>query len=890
MTLRLLNVALAGAFVLTTLLAMPASAAQTPRERTETLAKIRAMKRHMIMQKAQQRILRARVAAKPNQKLPKGFRVVPKRGHEGGDLEARVRGLREAGSLPLPKASRSNDSRPDRVLGSLGPNKRVNSPLTDVFSDAGQSETSIAALGNNILLTWNDGDGFDRPGPPTYQLMGYGYSTDGGNTWTDGGILPIPAPTAPAPYQKWMWSSDPVVTVNESNGEFVFSGLVYPDGAPPDMNFAGVSGDSNGVAVMKGTFSGPNFIWQAPKLVLAGPNASTFHDKQWIAVDPVNGNLYLTYTKFTLFDDKIEFRRSTDGGTTWSAATQLSNVADNGFVQGSRVAVGPSSELYTVWQVIGLVDKDYFMLRKSTTSGATFGSQVQAADYFANFSSGAPGFNRERGITYPGLAVDRTNGPSRGRVYVTWNECINYYQSDLAGGAGSVDEAEPGATVVNNTFGTATLFTMGNTLTGSISNNATDVDFFRFSATQGQTCVFFVDSLSSGLDMAFRLYCSDQVTRLAISSPGVGFQNLIVWTAPATGNYYIRPAAWDNSDLAPHGYRIRTSIHAPLGSDRARDHRDIFVSSSANGLTWPLSGAGSPVRVNDDQPWFDNWLPEVAVTGHSRVFCTWFDWRDSNPTTCGGESNLYLYRSDNTGATWSNLGLLTDATSSWTSVTSNVAPNQGDYISLFANYTGVYPAWGDGRDGNPNVYAVTLPIATPALASLATSRIEGTRVELDWLAEEYANQPVRLERQQESGGWSVIGTDIVDGSGRVRFVDTGVTAGARYTYRLAFDGSAYSQEASIAVPNGPVLSLAAPQPNPVSHDLWLSFSLPSSAAASLSLIDIAGRVVRSREVGSLGTGEHRLNLAEGARLAPGVYVVVLRQGERTLTRRVSVVP
>jgi len=889
---RLLNVALAAAFALTSALAIPASAEPISPELRETYAKIRAMKRHMVMQKAQQRILKARKAAHPGKKLPKGFKIAPARTAEGGSgLMARVRELQEAGVLVPGKGLSGDASGTARIAGApaFGANKRVNNPATDLFSDAGQSETSIAGHGNNLVMTWNDGDGFDRPGHPSYQLMSYGYSTDNGATWTDGGTLPIPSPSGPAPYPNWMWSSDPVVVANETTGEFIFTGLVYPDGPPSDFGFAEV-GDTNGVAVMKGTFSGSVFTWQSPKLVASGNNASTFHDKQWVAVNPANGNIYVTYTKFVFTGDDIFIVRSTDGGTTYLAATKLSAVVDHGFVQGSRVAVGPNGEVHTVWSVIGDTDKDFFKLRKSTTSGASWGAEVQGADFFSNFSSGAPGFNRERGITYPGLAVDLTNGPHRGRVYLTWNECINYYAADLLGGAGNISENEPGAAVTNNSFATATPFTLGNTVRGTISNNASDLDFFSFTATQGQTCVFFVDSISTGLDMAFRLFCSDQNTRLAISSPGTGFNNLIVWTAPATGTYYIRPAAWDNSLAAPHGYRIRTIVHAPIGSDRSRDHRDVFVASSADGLIWPLSGTGAPTRVNDDSPWFDNWLPEVAVTGHSRVFCTWFDWRDANPATCGGESNLYLYRSDNAGVGWSNLGLVTDATSSWTSVLSNVAPNQGDYISLLANYNGVYLAWGDGRDGNPNVYALTIPIATPTLASLARSRVEAGRVELEWLAEEYANQPASLERREGAGGWSEVGAGFVDAGGQIRFVDASVAPGRDYTYRLAFAaGSSHSQEAAIRVPVGPALALAVPQPNPVVSDLWLSFTLPSSEAATLSLVDVAGRVVRSRDVGALGAGDHRMNLGDGERLQPGIYVVVLRQGERVLTRRVSVV-
>src|SRR5262249_2834705 len=157
-------------------------------------------------------------------------------------------------------------------------------------------------------------------------------------------------------------------------------------------------------------------------------------------------------------------------------------------------------------------------------------------------------------------------------------------------------------------------------------------------------------------------------------------------------------------------------LHVNPGSDRARDQRDVFVASSSNGTTWPVAGTGAPVRVNEDSPFYDNWLPEVAVTGESHVFCTWFDFRDSNPAHCGEESNLYLYRSDNAGVSWNNLGLITDATTHWGSVQSNVAPNQGDYIALFVNSGFVVPCWGDGRDGNPNVYLVAITAATPTLA------------------------------------------------------------------------------------------------------------------------------------------------------------------------------
>ena len=875
--------ALAAFCLSTAAVAPPVLAATRPLTRAE---KIQQMKRFSVMSEGQQHIVRGWMAAHPGKKLPKAFRMIPVGKEEEGGRE---RGAVEAGgglARAVQRAQLESSSTPH--FSSFGANLRANNPAGDAFPDAGQSETAVVANGSNVLITWNDGDGFDRVSPND-QLLGYGYSTNGGTSWTDGGQLPqLPG------HPLWEWSSDPVLVVNPTNGDVYFAGLVFPDGPP------GV-GTTNGLAVVKGTFSAGSFSWGTPTLVQSVSNGSAFIDKEWLAIDPASGNLYLTFTRFTLTGDEIDFTRSTNGGTVWSAPVALSSAADNGWVQGSRVAVGPSNEVYVTWMAIGHgvgIVQDFFRMRKSVTSGSSFAGEVTAASYYSNFGMGAPGFNRGRGITYPGLAVDRTNGTARGRVYLAWNECVNFYTDlDTYVPTGNISETEPSNTSGQNDNATrARQFTVGNILRGTIANRDTDLDFFKFSATQGQTYIFWADSTSDNLSMIFRLFCSDSTTRLAYSESGTGLGGLIVWTCPVSGQYYLRPAADPDPQftptIGPHPYRILTMAHVNPGSDRARDQRDIFVASSSNGTTWPVSGTGAPVRVNEDSPWFDNWLPEVAVTGDSHVFCTWFDFRDSNPTRCGGESNLYLYRSDNSGDSWTNLGLITDATTNWTNVATNVAPNQGDYIALFANGTNVIPCWGDGRDGNPNIYLVPILASTPTLASLASSRVEAGQVELDWLATEYANQNASLERNESGGGWSAVAEKVVSADGHVTFVDSSVLPGHTYGYRLAIAGSAgtvYSAETEIRVPAGYALALGPPQPNPAVRDLWIGFTLPTAEPASLTLVDIAGRVVATHEVGSLGAGPHRVNLAQGRQLPAGVYVVKLQQGNRTLTTRASVV-
>src|SRR5260370_1302078 len=57
----------------------------------------------------------------------------------------------------------------------------------------GQSETSVAASGPYVVEAWNDGTGFFAPcGSPNNkeELTGFGFSTDGGKTFTDLGGLP----------------------------------------------------------------------------------------------------------------------------------------------------------------------------------------------------------------------------------------------------------------------------------------------------------------------------------------------------------------------------------------------------------------------------------------------------------------------------------------------------------------------------------------------------------------------------------------------------------------------------------------------------------------------------------------------------------------------------
>lgn len=100
----------------------------------------------------------------------------------------------------------------------------------------------------------------------------------------------------------------------------------------------------------------------------------------------------------------------------------------------------------------------------------------------------------------------------------------------------------------------------------------------------------------------------------------------------------------------------------------------------------------------------------------------------------------------------------------------------------------------------------------------------------------------------------------------------------------------FNEPTSVAAEAPPAVRFAlhGARPNPAFEKLTVSFALASSEPAKLDLIDVAGRRVAAREVGSLGPGRHLVNLA-GSRLPAGVYFVRLTQRGQSLTSKVSVV-
>ena len=172
---------------------------------------------------------------------------------------------------------------------------------------------------------------------------------------------------------------------------------------------------------------------------------------------------------------------------------------------------------------------------------------------------------------------------------------------------------------------------------------------------------------------------------------------------------------------------------------------------------------------------------------------------------------------------------------------------------------------------------------TPVLASFTEISAAADAVTLRGFAP--AALALTLEKREAGGPWREAARIVAGGTGAWEWQDRDVVAGARYDYRLLGEGRVLAQ-VSVEVPRTARLALAGMLPNPGGREAAVRFQLPRAAPAGLELLDIAGRRLLRREVGSLGPGTHTVSWAELARVAPGVYLLRLTQGGETATARV----
>lgn len=321
----------------------------------------------------------------------------------------------------------------------------------------GASETTLASTpdGQKLVAGWNDGEGFAFAPfgpPPALGLSGFGVSTNGGASWTDAGAPPPGSVVALGPGRRgqsatgrYVTRGDPwLAAAGTGKGEttFYFSNLAVWEDQDP-------AGPPAGVSVHRGRFSGKGFAW-TDAVLLQSPNyPDDFLDKEAMTADA--SAVYVTVTNFIelcrqpFFGfGQIELYRSLDGGTTWSRRIVQPDEAfvtdpkdptcgQDGIVnQGSAPAVGPSGELYIVWErgwfapLLGGgptgLPRATIAFRRSLDQGQSFGPRRTLVSLCSGALHPPAGYNRTVTNDFPRIDVIRT-GKHAGRILVTYQDC-----------------------------------------------------------------------------------------------------------------------------------------------------------------------------------------------------------------------------------------------------------------------------------------------------------------------------------------------------------------------------------------------------------------------------------------------------------------------------------
>ena len=279
-------------------------------------------------------------------------------------------------------------------------------------SAQGQSEVSIAAAGRFVVEAWNDATGFVTacPAPMSKEeVEGLGFSANGGKTFTDLGGPPN------SNCHKLTYFGDPSVAAYQVGGQtfFYISGLYLPDnGQGPNqiaLDACKVDGSGSTATLSCGQ---PVIVASSSQCRLFKERISptktrvvrfcSFTDKDFLAIDPAHGKLYLSYSDFLVtrpFGDPVDMSvcdlGTAAGGTGPAGGTPAAPVCEHG-----TPLVKVSKHLQ--------VGKPYLQVAKANNLGCVNEGSYPAVDTKTGAAYVGYEFNWASSLGFPPCSTART--------------------------------------------------------------------------------------------------------------------------------------------------------------------------------------------------------------------------------------------------------------------------------------------------------------------------------------------------------------------------------------------------------------------------------------------------------------------------------------------------
>lgn len=233
--------------------------------------------------------------------------------------------------------------------------------------------------------------------PVTNSWQGAYWSTNGGITWAGSDGLPNNAPGR----------GDPSTAFDASGHGYIATMTPVPN----DINAA-----PTGYSIQRTVNNIGNWSGQ----VQATGNFS--FDKEMICADDVPTSPFVNYLYCAWMggNNIVQFNRSIDQGVNFSNPTNL----NNHWGQGANVQTGLNGEVYVCWAdyTSGGLPEQGLGFTSSVDGGQTFAAARVVFPYtgIRNNFGGQSEFNNIRVNSFPSMAVDKSNGPHRGRAYVAY--------------------------------------------------------------------------------------------------------------------------------------------------------------------------------------------------------------------------------------------------------------------------------------------------------------------------------------------------------------------------------------------------------------------------------------------------------------------------------------
>ncbi len=264
-------------------------------------------------------------------------------------------------------------------------------PVTNEPSNTTQSENSIVINPNGPDMLLNSNNSTPQPSNGTVKGADALKTLDAGGTWSGtvegaGGAN----------------SGDPAAVI-DLNGRW----------------FVGYIDAANGQSV---SYSDDNGATWTVKKVASGTVLNLL-DKNHLWVDigpasPYKGYLYDGW----MVNNNISVSRSVNGGASWSSAVSISAGTNAGsHNQGINFKGGPDGEAYAAWAVYDNWpgDEKAIGFSKSLDGGSTWSTAFRAINNLKGIRTVGVSQNM-RTNSFPSMAVDLSNSPYRGTIYIVW--------------------------------------------------------------------------------------------------------------------------------------------------------------------------------------------------------------------------------------------------------------------------------------------------------------------------------------------------------------------------------------------------------------------------------------------------------------------------------------